>query len=100
VSLGGPPPTRPVASAGQGQNDHMSEVVSHLIEPVANDYCGSMEANSTPDVLSKIDSFNERVVDYEEIDLSEVDKELDELTKVDEDGVDDGESWVQWSRSC
>ena len=42
VSLGGPPPTRPVASAGKGQNDHLSETVSQVLEPVANMYEGGM----------------------------------------------------------
>ena len=36
VDTGGPPPTRPVASAGGGQDDHFSETVSQCLEPVAN----------------------------------------------------------------
>ena len=91
--MGGPAPTRPVASAGKGQDDHMSEVVSHLLEPVANNSSGGMEANSTPDVLSSIDQLNERVGDLEEIDLEAVDKELDDLVNMDVDeNLDEVES--------
>ena len=43
MNMGTPPPTRPVASAGRGQNDHLSETVSQVLEPVANVYEGGME---------------------------------------------------------
>ena len=75
--------SRPVASAGKGQNDQMSKVVSPLLEPVANNFSGGMEANSTPDVLSSIDQLNGRVGDFEEIHLEAENKELDNLVHID-----------------
>ena len=63
----------------------MSEVVSHILEPVANNASRWMEANSTPDVLSNIDKMDERIGEYEQIELAEVDKELDELSNQDDD---------------
>ena len=74
VSVGGAPPTRPVCSAGSGQNDHMSEIISMVMEPMAKSWVGGMEANSTPDFVSKIDNLNERIEPPENIDLEEVDK--------------------------
>ena len=79
--MGGPAPTRPVASAGKGQNDHMSEIVSHLLEPVANYWDGGMEVNSTPDMLSRIDRMNDDPPELELIDIDEVDRELDEMER-------------------
>ena len=40
VNIGTPPPTRPVASVGKGQNDHLSE-------PVANVYKGGWRSTAT-----------------------------------------------------
>ena len=54
VEMGGAPPTRPVCSAGSGQNDHMSENVSLLLEPVANTKETGMEVTSTPNMVSVI----------------------------------------------
>ena len=80
VDMGTPPPTRPVASAGKGQNDHLSETVSQVLEPVANLYEGGMEVNSTQDLLSRIDELNDgKNLELENIDFSEVNRELDEL---------------------
>ena len=56
--MGGPPPTRGIASASSGQNSHLSEIVSLFIEPVVNAMKGGMEQISTPDTLSKIDEVN------------------------------------------
>ena len=82
VVTGGPPPTRPVASAGGGQNDNMSETVSLILEPVANTCTGGMETKSTPGFVSKIVKMNEKARELEEIDLEEIDKALDEEAKM------------------
>ena len=76
VSLGGAPPSRPVASAGSGQNDHMSETISQMLEPVANTWKKGMEVNSTQDFISKMDKINEEDRKLEDIDLDKVDMEL------------------------
>ena len=34
LETGKPPPSRPVVSAGSGQNDHLSEIISNILEPV------------------------------------------------------------------
>ena len=82
VSLGTPPPTRPVASAGKGQNDHLSETVSQVLEPVANVFEGGMEVNSTQDMLNKIDKLNtDGDLELEDINLQEVDEELERMEK-------------------
>ena len=82
VVTGGPPPTRPVASAGGGQNDNMSETVNLILEPVANTCTGGMETKSTPGFVSKIVKMNEKARELEEIDLEEIDKALDEEAKM------------------
>ena len=81
VDMGTAPPSRPVASAGGGQNDNLSENVSQLLEPVANKWKGGMEANSTPDVISKIEEMNKKNEGkpLEDINLEEVDAEMDEM---------------------
>jgi hypothetical protein len=78
IVTGGPPPTRPVASAGGGQNDNMSETVSLVLEPVANTWTGGMETKGTPGFISKISKMTETTRELEVIDLEEVDKALDE----------------------
>ena len=79
VETGGAPPTRPVASAGGGQDDHMSEMVSLILEPVANTWTGGMETTSTQDFVSKIVELNNGKIDLEEeVDLAEIDRHLDE----------------------
>ena len=82
VDMGGSPPSRPVASAGSGQNDNFSEVASIMLEPVANQWKGGMEAQSTPDMVSLIEELNEGELRLEDIDLQEVDRLLDEKDKV------------------
>jgi hypothetical protein len=58
VEIGGPPPTRPVVSAGGGQNDHTSEIVSQALEPVASAMHGGMETGSTQDFVSQMVTLN------------------------------------------
>ena len=85
IDAGGPPPTRPVASAGGGQDDHLSETISTVLEPVANKMWGGMETTSTPDFVSKIAELNKKEFNCEEIDLAEIDRALDEKTNLHED---------------
>ena len=78
ISMGGAPPTRPVASAGGGQIDHLSETVSTALEPVAGEWSGGMESNSTPDFVSRIVTLNKKELKNEEIDIEEVDRAIDD----------------------
>ena len=78
VSMGGPPPTRPVASAGGGQIDHLSETVSIVLEPVAREWSGGKESNSTPDFVSRIVYLNKKKIKVEDIEMEEVDKAIDD----------------------
>ena len=75
---GGAHSTRPVASAGGGQDDHLSETVSQCLEPVANTWKGGRETNSTQDFVSKFVELNKGNLDLEDINLAEVDKEIEE----------------------
>ena len=49
-----------MASGCVGMNLHLSELLSQVLEPVANAWTGGMEVISTDDELNKIDSLNER----------------------------------------
>ena len=51
---GTPPPSRPVISGNSGLNRHLSEMISLVIEPVANEAEG-FEVDSTNEMLAKID---------------------------------------------
>ena len=84
VETGGVPPTRPVASAGGGQDDHLSETVSQILEPVANSAAGGMETASTQDFTSKIVELNKGNLELEDVDLESVDK----MFKEEEDRAD------------
>ena len=66
-------PTRPVVSAGSGQNNHMSELIAQSLEPVSNTWKGGMEVPSTGDFLDKVDNINDKDVVMEDID-SEIDE--------------------------
>jgi hypothetical protein len=96
LAVGGAPPSRPVASSGGGQNDHMSESVSQILEPVANTYTGGMEVNSTPDFVSVIVSLNGKDLVCENLDLEEIDRELNnELEAEAEKSVDVNSSQLE-----
>ena len=81
VEMGGVPPTRPVCSAGGGQNDHLSETVSQLLEPVANAKETGMEVTSTQDMVSLITDINNRERQITNDDLKYVDDELDAMER-------------------
>ena len=78
INTGTPPPSRPVVSAGSGQNDHLSEIISHILEPIVKMNPGGMEMTSTGDFLALVDGINKMVIPYEDISLEEVDIHLDE----------------------
>ena len=78
LETGTPPPSRPVVSAGSGQNDHMSEIISNLLEPVVKTWAGGMEKESTGDVLALIDEINDENIQIEDIDLESFDREMEE----------------------
>ena len=70
-------PTRPVVSAGSGQNDHLSELISQALEPVANTWKGGMEVPSTGAFLDKINTINDQGLGFEEVDLEEIDNAME-----------------------
>ena len=61
---GKPPPTRPVASGSSGMNLHLSELVSQIMEPIANQWVGGLETISCEDMLSQIDALNLKNKDW------------------------------------
>ena len=71
-----------MASAGGGQDDHLSESISIVLEPVANKITGGKETTSTQDFVSKIVELNEKDLRHEDMELEEVDKALDEMAKL------------------
>jgi hypothetical protein len=58
--LGTDPPSRPIASGNSGQNVHMSELTSEIVESVVTAYKGGVEIISTEDMLAKWDKLNEK----------------------------------------
>ena len=62
METGKPPPSRPVVSAGSGQNDHLSEIISHILEPIVKMRPGGMEMTSTGDFRSVVDGINKKVL--------------------------------------
>ena len=58
-SKGGSPPTRPVMGGNSGMNSHLSEILSWLLEPLADSMMGkSSEVISDEDLKHKIDKLN------------------------------------------
>ena len=79
LDTGTPPPSRQVVSAGGGQNDHMSEIISTILEPVVKTWKGSLEMESTGDLVSIVNDINEKEIPIqEEVDLELVDEHLKE----------------------
>ena len=85
LETGGPPPSRPVVSAGGGQNDHMSEIISHVLEPVAKTMTGGMEVESTGDMMALMNEINDENHEIEDIDLESIDKELEDQERLAEE---------------
>ena len=61
----GPPKTRPVC--GPGFNVHFSDIVSEILEPVANAMKHTAEVISTEDMVSKFNIYNEKSVHLEKL---------------------------------
>ena len=61
LDMGTPPPSRSVVSGNQGGKMGISELISMILEPVANKWEGGFEVNSTGDFVSGIESLNEKV---------------------------------------
>ena len=62
------PPTRPVASGNRGMNMHLSEILSDILEPVADGVADTCEVISTEDMVAR---------------LLRVDKSLENWTEVE-----------------
>ena len=58
--LSSDPPSRPIASGNSGQNIHMSELTSEILESVVTAYKGGVEIISTEDMLAKWDALNKK----------------------------------------
>ena len=58
--LGKPPPSRSIVSGNMGMNMSLSELISMILEPIANEWEHGFEVNSTGDFLSRIDSLNKK----------------------------------------
>ena len=89
LETGKPPPSRPVVSAGSGQNDHLSEIISHVLEPLVKMRPGGMEVTSTGDFISRVEETNRKNIAIEDIDLNQVDHHLDEMEKEAQRRYDD-----------
>ena len=64
-SKGGAPPTRPVMGGNTGMNTHLSEILSWLLEPLANSMLEkSSEVISDEDLKFKIDKLNQANRDW------------------------------------
>jgi hypothetical protein len=64
-SKGVPPPTRPVMGGNGGMNTHLSEILSWLLEPLANSMMGkSSEVISDEDLKNKMDNLNQKNSDW------------------------------------
>ena len=59
------PPSRPVVNGSEGLNMHLSELISKILEPFAEE-SGSYEVNSTGHMLHKIDELNKKLHKNEE----------------------------------
>ena len=59
--IGGCPPTRPVAGGHLGMNIHISEIISKIIEPMADTFNGGREVIITEDLLARIEEVNQKM---------------------------------------
>ena len=57
-----PPPTRPVCGAVNGMDVHLSNILSPIVEAVANEMKDKAEVISTDDALSVIDQYNDKQI--------------------------------------
>ena len=54
LAKGPVPPTRPVASGNRGMNMHLSEILSEILEPIADEAKNTCEVISTEDMVAKM----------------------------------------------
>ena len=59
-SSGKPPPTRPIAGGNDGQNVHLSELNSEILESVVEAYEGGVEVISTEDMNARWEEVNDK----------------------------------------
>ena len=65
------PPTRPVVSANEGLGTSISNIISEIIEPLADSLVDKMEVISTEDFLHRVDECNKKLEkEWTEDDLS------------------------------
>ena len=75
LETGKPPPSRSVASAGSGRSDHLSEIISHILEPIVKMRPGGM------DFIARVEDVNKQGMELEDIDLELVDEHLNKLER-------------------
>ena len=61
------PPTRPVASGNRGMNIHLSEIISEVLEPVADEMDGKNEVISTEDMVAKLLEVDRSLMNWNEV---------------------------------
>ena len=79
-SKGTPPPTRPVMGGNGGMNAHLSEILSWLLEPLANSMIDkSSEVISDEHLKNKIDTINLNNKEWVEADPNEEPEDSNEM---------------------
>ena len=68
-----PVPSRPVVSGNTGLNCHLSEIISHLIDPIALEQSGN-EIDSSDDMLARIQSINEKLMNQPNVESVDIDE--------------------------
>ena len=82
--------------AGSGQNDHLSEIISHILEPIVKMRPNGMEVTSTGDFVSRIDGIKKMTIPIEDINLGEIDDKMEaEILKEIDEHIDTQERNAQ-----
>ena len=68
-----------MVSAGAGQNDHLPEIISHILEPIVKMRPNGMEVTSTGELVSRIEGINKMVIPIEDVDLADIDDQMDKM---------------------
>ena len=61
VEEGEVPKTRPVVASQGGLNYHLQNLLSEVIEPIAEEVHGGIEVSSTEDLMAKLDTINSKL---------------------------------------
>ena len=61
ITPGQLPKTRPIVSSGAGMNCQLSNILSELLEPIAEMSTNSKEVISSEDLLSRVDKINKKL---------------------------------------